>query len=180
MTTIICAVDESTAAAAALETASAIADRSGARLLVAHVQPAIGEDHAPEQALRARGIVTEALRRHAPGAAARVRGMVGDATEELSRLATDSGASMIVLGGRHKGRAGTTFRSRLARELAATSPIPIVLAPHAPAAVADTITVDAAEPEPVVQVGQAERRERRGVRRWAESGGTIRPRPMRR
>jgi nucleotide-binding universal stress UspA family protein len=175
MTTVICAVDGSTESATALEAASHIAQRSGTSLLVVNVQPAGSATDRAQRLDVAHGVASEQLLHLAEIEHATVVPLVGDPATELATLALDARATMIVIGARGKGRARTTFRSRLHRELADVAPVPVVIAASTPAELASTppLVVGAEISEEAPRT----KRSRRPVRRWADETSGVRPRP---
>lgn len=132
MTTIICAVDGSTASATALEAASLIAERTNAKLLVATVMPLTSAAKRAQQIGAGVAVATSLMRTHADIEQAEAVPLIGDPAIELASLATETGASMIIVGARGKGRGRTTFRSQLQRKLAEMATVPVVIAPSAP------------------------------------------------
>jgi K+-sensing histidine kinase KdpD len=173
MTTIICAVDGSADSATALHAASIIAERSNATLLVATVQPFDADSDRAEQLTAAHTVASDVMDSRDDIADARVVPLIGEPAIELAGLATEAQASMIVVGARGKGRARTTFRSRLQRELAEVATVPVVIAPSVP------VPTNAAEQlRPEQTDGRPRtRRRRRTVRRWAEHTPAVRPSP---
>jgi nucleotide-binding universal stress UspA family protein len=124
MPTIICGVDGSPAARAAVRVAASLAERVGARLLAVHVIDRLSS--ASDAAARvAAGVLYDEI----PDVAAEARGEVGDVAERLSALARAEDALMIVLGARSRGRARTFLRARWAAELAELTDVPILVAP---------------------------------------------------
>jgi nucleotide-binding universal stress UspA family protein len=57
------------------------------------------------------------------------RVVLGDRAAALAQVATEEGADLIVLGSRPAGLGGRKIRSTLARELEATTPVPVLVAP---------------------------------------------------
>jgi K+-sensing histidine kinase KdpD len=167
MSTIICAVDGLTDSATALRAASHIAARTGATLLVAAVRATEAQ---------AREVATELVHAHLEADEATIVPLAGDPATELARLADGTGATMIVVGARGKGRARTTFRSRLQRELAERASVPVLVAPSSPAT-PHAATQRPATNDPAQSQRTLPRAQRRTVRRWADRAPSIRPRP---
>jgi nucleotide-binding universal stress UspA family protein len=124
MKTIVCGVDNSPGARAALRVAASLAEVMGARLVVAHVL-----DRLVDMGASAEQIAGAVLYDEAPDAAAEARGEVGDVAERLAAVARDEQATMIVLGARSRGRARSYLRARCAAELAELTQVPILVAP---------------------------------------------------
>jgi nucleotide-binding universal stress UspA family protein len=57
------------------------------------------------------------------------RVVLGDRAEALARVAAEEGADLIVLGSRSTGLGNRKLRCTLARELEATTPVPVFVAP---------------------------------------------------
>ena len=130
MKTIVCGVDSSPGARVALRVAASLADVMGARLVAVHVlDRLIGVG-------RAERIAADVLYDELPDARAEARGEVGDVAERLAAVAREEHASLIVLGGRSRGRSRTFLRARCAAELAELTTVPIVVAPPQQAALA--------------------------------------------
>ena len=125
MPTIICGVDGSPAARAAVRVAASVAERLGARLLAVHVLDRLAS--ASEAAER---VAASVLYHETPDAPAEeARGEVGDVAERLAALARAEDALMIVLGASSRGRSRTFLRARRAAELAELTDVPIFVAP---------------------------------------------------
>jgi len=60
---------------------------------------------------------------------AELRIVLGDHAEALARVAAEEGADLLVVGARPAGLGGRHLRWRLARELEAATPVPVLLAP---------------------------------------------------
>jgi nucleotide-binding universal stress UspA family protein len=131
MQTIVCGVDSSPGARAALRVAATIAEAIEARLVAVHVlDRLIGSPGSAER------IADDVLYEEVPDAAAQARGEVGDVAERLAAAAREERATLIVLGARNRGRSRTYLRARCAAELAELTTVPIVVAPLQQAAVA--------------------------------------------
>jgi nucleotide-binding universal stress UspA family protein len=57
------------------------------------------------------------------------RVVLGDRAEAIAYVAAEEGADVIVLGSRPAGLRGRKLHSTLARELEATTPVPVLVAP---------------------------------------------------
>ena len=131
MQTILCGIDNSPGARAALRVAATLAEVMGARLVAVHVlDRMIGSPGSAER------IADDILYEEVPDASAQGRGEVGDVAERLAAAAREERATLIVLGARSRGRTRTYLRARCAAELAELTTVPIVVAPLQQAAVA--------------------------------------------
>jgi nucleotide-binding universal stress UspA family protein len=124
MKTIVCGVDNSPGARAALRVAASLAADLGARLVAVHVL-----DRLLAVGPTAERVAANVLYDEAPDAGAEARGEVGDVAERLAAVAREEGALMIVLGARSRGRSRTFLRARCASELAELTDVPVVVAP---------------------------------------------------
>jgi nucleotide-binding universal stress UspA family protein len=137
MKTIVCAVDESPGAAEALIVAAGLSNDLGLRLVLAHVVDGhrrtngvgIGGKRAQEggQRLLERVAHTHSLKRGADR-----RAEVGDRASELSRIAGEEAAAVIVVGSRSRSRRRRSLMSRLSAELKDTAPCPVLVVPPRP------------------------------------------------
>ena len=125
--TIICAVDGSEGAEAAIRIADRLGVRLGSRVVVVSVTAGTG-DAAERQATAAAALLERlAAERRGPDAR-EYRVEVGSPVETLADIAADEAAELIVVGAR-RGFRKRTLRSELARELAETAPCPVLVAP---------------------------------------------------
>jgi nucleotide-binding universal stress UspA family protein len=62
---------------------------------------------------------------------AELRIVPGDHAEAVARVAAEEGADLLVVGARPAGLGGRHLRWRLARELEAATPVPVLVAPPA-------------------------------------------------
>jgi nucleotide-binding universal stress UspA family protein len=132
--TIVCGVSESPETQEAVELARALAARLGLRLVLVAVVDGIppGTEEsltARQQHAGTRRTLDDVVRSVGDGAEGRV--VVGERAEALARVAAEEGADVIVVGSRAAGFAGRNLRSRLARELEASTPVPVLVAPPA-------------------------------------------------
>jgi nucleotide-binding universal stress UspA family protein len=123
-TTIICGVDRSPGARAAVRVAASLAAQFGARLVAVHVLDRLT---IPSEA--AERTAAAVLYEEVPDAGAEARGEVGDVAERLAAVARDEAATLILLGARSRGRSRTFLRARCAAELAELTDVPVVVAP---------------------------------------------------
>jgi len=124
MKTIVCGVDTSAPARAAVRVAVSLAEAIGARIVAVHVVERLGYlAPKPER------VAANVLYDEAPDARAEARGEVGDVAERLAAVARDEGAVMVVLGARRRGRSRTLLRARSAARLSDLTDVPVVVAP---------------------------------------------------
>jgi len=124
MKTIICGIDGSPSARAALRVAARLADELGARLVAVHVLDRLA-DVGPAPVW----LAANALYEEAPDTRAEARGEVGDVAERLAAVAAEEDAGMIVLGARSRGRSRGLLRARCAAELGELTSVPVLVAP---------------------------------------------------
>ena len=124
MKTIVCGVDGSPGARAAVRVAARLAEELEARLVAVHVLDRLADvGHTAER------VAANVLYDEAPDAYAEARGEVGDVAERLAAAARDEDALMIVLGARSRGRSRTFLRTRCAAELSELTDVPVFVAP---------------------------------------------------
>jgi nucleotide-binding universal stress UspA family protein len=124
VTTIVCGVDDSVGARAAVRVAWKLAQQLDARLVAVHVLDRLLDDWSAAERLAA-----DVLYEEVPDAHAEARGEVGDVAERLAAVAREEEATLVVLGARSRGRSRTYLRARCAAQLGELTPIPIVIAP---------------------------------------------------
>ena|SRR6266566_4405870 len=137
MKTIVCAVDESAGAAEAVVVAAGLSKDLGLRLVLAHVVDGyrrsngagIGGVQAHEGAQR---LLERVARKHSLESAADRRAEVGDRASELSRIAGEEAAAVIVLGSRSQYWRRRNLMSGLSAELRNTAPCPVLIVPPRP------------------------------------------------
>jgi nucleotide-binding universal stress UspA family protein len=137
MKTIVCAVDESPGAAEAIAVATGLSKNLGLRLVLAHVVDGhrrrnglgIGSAQAHAGAQR---LLEQMARKHSLDGAADRRAEVGDRASELSRIAGEEAAVVIVVGSRSRYRRRRSMMSRLSAELRSTAPCPVLVVPPRP------------------------------------------------
>jgi len=137
MKTIVCAVDESPGAAEAVAVASGLSNDLGLRLVLAHVVDGYrrtnGAGFNDLQAQQGGQRLLERIaRKHSLESAADRRAEVGDRASELSRIAGEEAAAVIVVGSRSRHRRRRSLMSRLSAELRSTAPCPVLVVPPRP------------------------------------------------
>lgn len=130
--TIVCGVTESPDGRSAAQLAHALGQRLDLRLVLVHVVDGVPD--GTEESLSARQrrsgaehMLDEIARDTGEDTEKRI--VLGDRAEALARVAADEGADMIVLGSRSTGLGGRKLRSSLAREIEATTPVPVLVTP---------------------------------------------------
>ena len=137
--TIVCGVSDSTEGRAAVATGIELSERLGVRLVLAHVvegtYPHDVAQDGPESVTR-RGDRLEAERvlgalaeEYGIANSAVRRSAVGDRGGLLGQIAAEEAADVIVVGSRTSGWRRRSLESRLADELRAATPVPILIAP---------------------------------------------------
>lgn len=120
--TILCGIDDSQSAGAALQLAAALSERLRLRLVVAHVTSGTLPDEATrlvERALQQAGLDGTADRRVA----------VGERAARLAQIAAEEGADLIIVGSSRDGRLRLWPGSTLASELESATSCPVLIAP---------------------------------------------------
>lgn len=121
--TILCGVDGSRGARDALQLASALSERLGLRLVVAHVA------RDEERAAAGRRLLDEIAARASGEDAPEGRLTSGDPAQRLADIAAEEGADLIIIG--RGGRRGSLrARGSVARELESATSCPVVIAPR--------------------------------------------------
>jgi nucleotide-binding universal stress UspA family protein len=132
--TIICAVDRSPGSLEALRVAGELSGRFDVRLVLAHAAggwPGAEGSLSTLRALEGGGrLLEQTAREHNVAAERRVE--VGEPADVLARVAAEERATLILVGSRHKGRRRRQLHSRVAGDLAASAPCPVVVVPPAP------------------------------------------------
>lgn len=130
--TIVCGVTESSDGRAAAQLAHALGVRLGLRLVLVHVIDGVPD--GTEESLSARQRRSGAERTldeiaRETGDETERRIVLGERADALAQVAAEEGADLIVLGSRATGLGGRKLRSTLAREIEATTPVPVLVAP---------------------------------------------------
>lgn len=135
--TLVCAVTDGAENDDAVTQAVALSERLGLRLVLAQVVEGIGTlggdaDESvtmkSDRKLAERGL-EELARDHDLGESAWRRVAIGDPAEALGQIASEEAADVIVVGARARGWRGRGLESRLAQELEAETPVPVLIAP---------------------------------------------------
>jgi nucleotide-binding universal stress UspA family protein len=131
--TIICGVDASVGARAALRIAVDLGEMLGFRVVAVHVVDRIaagGDDGSGTATLRARGraerVLAHVLDDEELVGKIDWRAEVGDTAERLAAAADEEKAALIMLGSRTP-KAGTGLRGRLASEISKRTAVPVAL-----------------------------------------------------
>jgi nucleotide-binding universal stress UspA family protein len=131
--TIICGIDASVGARAALRIAVDLGEMFGYRIVAVHVDDPVGADgqqNSGGATLRARGraerVLAQVLDDEELVGKIDWRAEVGDPAERLAALADEERAALIVLGSRAPEAAGG-HQSRLANEIAKLTAVPVAL-----------------------------------------------------
>ena len=149
--TIVCGVDGSHDSRIALEVAADLAERLGARLVLAHAVEYAGSPYgvaaalggiAPQISTAARDDTEEEagkqLLEHIAFQAgldqAQRRIVIGDPAERLAELADDEGAELIVVGSRGRGAFKAAFLGSVSNSLVGVARCPVVIVPPGAAA----------------------------------------------
>jgi nucleotide-binding universal stress UspA family protein len=133
--TIVCTIDDSEGADAAVEAARRLAERFDARILLVTVP-----DGFRSRAESGRRLSVRQARARADGRLERLvslhglsqeerRTATGDPAEAVAVIAAEEAADLIVVGARRGLLGRGALQSPLARDLAATAPCPVLVAP---------------------------------------------------
>lgn len=130
--TIVCGVSETFDGRSAADLAHALGTRLRLRLVLVHVVEGVplGTHESVTARQRQAGaerILDEILLEVGEGTEKRI--MLGNRADALAQVAAEEGADLIVIGSRPTRLGNRKLRCTLARELAAATPIPVVLAP---------------------------------------------------
>jgi nucleotide-binding universal stress UspA family protein len=133
--TVVCALTDGAEKGDAVAQASAISERLGLRLVLAHVVDGIaalgdGDESTTMKADRVAAArqLAELMRDHGLDERAESRVAVGDPATLVGRIASEEAADVIVVGARRRGW-GRGLESKLADELEAETPVPVLVAP---------------------------------------------------
>jgi nucleotide-binding universal stress UspA family protein len=149
--TIVCGVDGSHDSRAALDVAAGLAERLGARIVLAH---AVEYARTPYEVAAPLGGIAPQVRTAAPDNAeeeagrrlleqmafqsglgkAKRRVVIGDPAERLAELADDEGAELIVVGSRGRGALKAAFLGSVSNSLVGVARCPVLIVPPGAAA----------------------------------------------
>src|ERR1051326_3657944 len=133
--TILCGVSDSREGRCAAEIADELSGRLGLRLVLAHVVDGIRAVGVEESLTAVQGrlggerLLRAIARDLGAGRELELRLARGPRAERLAQLASEVGADLIVIGARPIGLRGRRLRWKLARELEAATPVPVLVAP---------------------------------------------------
>jgi nucleotide-binding universal stress UspA family protein len=137
--TVVCGISDADEGRGAVELGVELSDRLDMRLVLAHVLEGfyphdVNEDGAESVAMKGDRIQAERLlaqlaQEYGATEKAERRSGVGDRAALLGRIAAEEAADVIIVGSRARGWRGRRLESRLADELKATTPVPILIAP---------------------------------------------------
>lgn len=158
--TIMLAVERGTAERVAL-TGGRLAEDLGARLVLVHVRddpPLFNSKRDRERARnramgRGRQVLAEALEALPAGLEANSRVELGFPANELSEVAAEVGAALIVAGTRGRGRLTAALLGSVSRELARRAPCPVMIVPEGAATGASNGRVDRRENRSTIIAG---------------------------
>jgi nucleotide-binding universal stress UspA family protein len=120
--TILCGVDDSQGARAALQVAAALSERLRLRLVVAHVT----SDAASDAGYR---LVSRKSHEAGLDGTAEARVAAGERAGCLAQIAAEEGADLIIVGSSREGRLRLRADSTIASELEAATSCPVLIAP---------------------------------------------------
>jgi nucleotide-binding universal stress UspA family protein len=134
MAAILCAVNDSPGANAALGVARQLSETLQLRLIVAHVAPGYAVDGGSESVTTAQGRrggirLLERLVTENDVGLAEQRVEIGEPAAELARIAREEAATVIILGSRKRGWPRAALQTAIAGELAETAPCPVLVVP---------------------------------------------------
>jgi nucleotide-binding universal stress UspA family protein len=120
--TILCGVNDSPSARAALQLAAALSERLRMRLVVAYIAPEAAADEAKR-------LVSRVLERASLDGSADRRVGAGEPAGRLAQIAAEEGADLIIVGSSRDGRLRLRPESTLASELETATSCPVLIAP---------------------------------------------------
>jgi len=138
MRPIVCSVDDSVGARAALRVASELADMLDARLVLVHVAPpteAPGVSAAPagQERLReaeyadARALLESMAKEAGLDDGIELRTATGSASERTVEISREEDAALVVLGSRGRGDLKSAVLGSVSHEIASNAPCPVVI-----------------------------------------------------
>jgi nucleotide-binding universal stress UspA family protein len=117
---ILCAVDDSDEARAAVRTAASLAERLDVPLVLLHVQSGDGAEHGEE--LLARLVAESGV-----GASAARLVLDGEAAKLIAEVATTRGSELVVMGSRGRGALAAAALGSVSSAVATHAPCPVVI-----------------------------------------------------
>jgi nucleotide-binding universal stress UspA family protein len=144
---IVCGVDGSTDSEAALAVAGGLAERVGARLVLANVVEHVPSPYATvgaidgyslvrapaadvlEEQVQAGARLLETMAEHAGAEHAERRVVIGFAAERLADLADEENAELIVVGSRGRGALKAAFLGSVSTSLVGVARVPVLVVP---------------------------------------------------
>jgi nucleotide-binding universal stress UspA family protein len=135
--TLVCAITDGAENDDAVAQASAISERLGLRLVLAHVVDgisALGDGDGESITMKGDRVaaerrLAELARDHGLDASAEQRVAVGDPATLIGQIASEEAADVILVGARPRGWGRRGHESKLARELETETPVPVLVAP---------------------------------------------------
>ena len=142
MRPVVCAVDRSDEARAAVGIARELAAHLESRLFLFHVAPpteapgvsaaAAGQERLRAEELSdAEALVAQIVEEEGLGDDVTVRVEIGKADERIVELARQENAALVVLGSRGRGDLSSTVLGSVSHAVAANAPCPVVIVPPA-------------------------------------------------
>jgi nucleotide-binding universal stress UspA family protein len=136
--TIVCGVTDSEAGRGALAAAAELGGRLGLRLVLVHVASRVAplDVNGDSESVTTRAdregaarLLARLAAEYGVAGSAEQRSAVGDPAALLGQIAAEEAADVIVVGARERGRVRRALVSRLARQLASETPVPVLIAP---------------------------------------------------
>ena len=137
--TLVCGLSDKDDAHNALEMAVDLSDRLGLRLVLAYARDGIsategGLDDAESVSMKANRegaarVLARLSAEYGVADSAEHRSGTGDAATLIGRIAAEEAADVIVVGSQTRGRFRRGLESRLAEQLQAETPVPVLIAP---------------------------------------------------
>jgi nucleotide-binding universal stress UspA family protein len=142
MRPVICAVDHSDEARAAVGVARELAARLESRLLLLHVEPpteapGVSAAVAGQERLRAEelsdaeALVARIVEEEGLGEDVELRAEIGKAAERIVEIARQEDAVLVVIGSRGRGDLSSAVLGSVSHAVAANAPCPVVIVPPA-------------------------------------------------
>jgi nucleotide-binding universal stress UspA family protein len=139
---VICAVDRSDEARAAVGVARELAARLESRLLLLHVEPpteapGVSAAVAGQERLRAEelsdaeSLVARIVEEEGLGEDVELRAEIGKAAERIVEIARQEDAVLVVIGSRGRGDVSSAVLGSVSHAVAANAPCPVVIVPPA-------------------------------------------------